>query len=297
MSQGVYKSSDAKDIQLREDLLDLITDLSPTQTPLYTGLGKSTATQNVHEWLRDSVSRASSVETHIEGADVTFSDLASPDRETNYVQEITAPYKVARKLIKSNTVGGNEYDRQRAKAMKSWKLKAEYALVHGTGAEGSSGVAAQMTGLKNAITTNFVSYASGTSLTEERFNDILELAFDDVEEDTFEAYTNMDLKRAISGFTAGSTKNIDAEDRRLVNRVDIYEGDVAPIVKIFNHRDISDGQIIAIQPKAFKVAHLDKPMEMDYPASGPYEAGYIYGSLTLEYREEKAAVRAVNLVR
>jgi len=36
---------------VREDLLDLLTNLSPKQTQLVTGLGTSTAKSIRHEWL------------------------------------------------------------------------------------------------------------------------------------------------------------------------------------------------------------------------------------------------------
>ena len=302
MSTGVYRTDNGLNKELREDLLDIITDLSPTMTPLYTGLQKSTAKQSFHSWVTDSVSRASATGAVAEGADVTFSDLASPTRVTNFVQEITEPYKVSQKMEDSDSAGmSSQLSYQRTKAMRRWKLKAEYSLLNGTGSSGLSGVAGEMKGLKAAITTNITSYTSGTSLTESAFNDILQLPFDNVEDDTYEVYTNIELKRAISGFTAGNTKNIQASDKRLINAVDVYESDAAKMVKIFAHRDLAveNGgyRIIAIQPKAFAVAHLHNPEDKDHPESGPYKAGYIYGSLTLEYRQEAAGAQGVNLVR
>jgi len=40
------------DSAMREDLLDLLTNLSPRETQLVSGLGTSTASQIRHEWLR-----------------------------------------------------------------------------------------------------------------------------------------------------------------------------------------------------------------------------------------------------
>jgi len=300
-STGVYATDQTAGKELREDLLDVITNLSPTQTPLYTGLQKSKASQSVHQWLRDEISRPTTVSASQEGDEVSFSDLTPPSRESNYVQEIMQPYKVSQKQIDSTNAGYKDaLAYHQAKAIKIWKLKAEYALINGTGNSGASGVAWEMTGLRKCLTTNFVSYASGTTITETRLNDILELAWDDVEEDTFELYTSITGKREISAFTAGSVKNVNAADRRLVNAVDVYESDVAKMVKLFGHRDMkaSSGgiyDIVAIQPKAFAVAHLRAPEIRDYPSTGAFKAGYIYGSLTLEFRQEKAGVRAVGL--
>lgn len=299
MSTGVYRNDNASGNQLKEDLADLITDLSPTMTPIYTGLSKTKASNTLHEWLNDTVDRATAVSSMAEGADVTFADLASPSRGSNYVQEISQPFKISQKHRDSASAGYSDPVAYfQAKAMKSWKLKAEYALIHGTGNSGQSGVAWEMTGLRKAITTNYYSAASGTSLTEKLFNDVLQLAYEDVEDDSFEFYGSMFHKRQISAFTSGTTKNIDATDRRLINAIDIYQSDVAANVKLFAHRDIPVAKnfFLVIQPKAFSIAFMHSPTVMDSASTGPYTAKYVYGSLTLEYKQEKAGVRGENFL-
>lgn len=49
-----------QDASRREDLVDVITNISPSETPLLSGLGEgSEATQTLHEWLVDSLSSLS----------------------------------------------------------------------------------------------------------------------------------------------------------------------------------------------------------------------------------------------
>jgi len=299
MSSGVYRTDNASGNELKEDLLDIITDLSPVQTPIFTGLQKSRATNSVHQWLNDSVSRASSVSAAAEGAEITFSDLSAPSRGTNYVQEIVSPFKISQKMKDADTAGYSDpFAYFKGKAMKQWKMNAEYALIWGTGNSGISGTGWEMTGLKKAA-GNFYSTASGTSITERLFNDVLELVYNDVDDDDYEMYTSMYLKRRISEFTSGATKNIDAEDRRLVNAIDVYQSDVARNVKLFAHRDIpaaAGAWLMVIQPRAFAVALMHNPEAMESASTGAYEAGYIYGSLTLEYRQANAAVLATNFL-
>jgi hypothetical protein len=296
MSTGVYRTDVAT--QVREDLLDIITNLSPTATPIFTGLEKVKAAASIHQWDNYSTARATSNSAQAEGFDVSFTDLVAPTRVTNYVQEIVAPFKVSQKMMDSNTIGGDPFAFYKADAMKAWKLKAEYSLIWGTGTSGASGSGWEMKGLKKAITTNYYSAASGASLTESAFNDVLELAYNDVDDEDFETYTSMYYKRQISAFTAGNTKNIDADDRRLVNSIDVYQSDAARNVKLFAHRDISktDRMILIIAPTAFKVAMLHNPEVMDVANNGPYKGSYVYGSLTLEYRQEKAGIRAENFL-
>lgn len=285
---------------LREDLSDVITDLSPKSTPLVTGLGTSKAQQTIHEWLNDAIPRSTAVNAYAEAADVTLSGVTVPTRALNYVQEITRDYSVSRREVASLQAGmSNPIDFYRAKAMKYWKLDLEYSLLFGSGLSGASGVPWSMKGFKLAVTTNWASYGSGTTITEAILNDSLQLAFNDVDDMSFELYGSIQHKRTISGFTQGATKYVNwdgAADKRMINKTDIYESDVG-VVKLFAHRDIGVAAkwILIIHPEAFKVAYLDKPMEMSLPSNGAYTAGYIYGSATLEFRDERGAVSINNI--
>lgn len=300
MSTGVYRTDNASGKQLREDLLDEMTMISPVETPFFSNLGESTANQTLHEWLNDSISRSTQIDASAEGADASFSDLDSPARDNNYTQEIQKTFKVSWKQRLSENAGiSDQFEYEKAKALKRWKLSAEYSLIYGSGISGASGAGWVMKGLLKSITTNFVSYASGTSLTEERFNDILELCYDDVEDSDFDVYVPIGLKRAISGFTGGLTKNIDADEARIIRKVDVYESDVFSIVRVYKHRDLTNANMtmIGIQPKYFKKAFLARPKYSPLDRTGANDKGMIWGALTLEFRQQKAGFVARNLVK
>lgn len=76
---------------LREDLLDIITNLSPTENQLATGLNKSKAQSSVHSWLVDSYDATTTTaadKKEVEGADFGAGDVVNPTRKTNYTQII-----------------------------------------------------------------------------------------------------------------------------------------------------------------------------------------------------------------
>lgn len=306
MSAGVYRTDNMANKEMREDLVDEITMITPIDTPLFSNLPEGDdATNATHEWLNDEISRSSGINASVEGADAAFSDLSGPSRDSNYVQEIDKTFKVSWKSRKVDTAGMNDtYAYHEAKAMKQWKLDAEFSLIYGSGIEGNSGVAAVMKGLFKAITTNYVSYASGTSLTEERFNDIMELAYDNVEDSDFDAYVPIGLKRAISGFTSTVERSMDADEARLIRKVDIYEGDVFNTVRIYKHRDLNSSNgtadsMILLQPKYFKKSFLDtaRPNSYELAKTGANTKGMIWGGMTLEFSNEKAGIVAHNLVK
>ena len=300
MSQGVYRTDNASGKQLREDLLQDMTIASPTDTPLFSNMGVGEdATNSLHEWTNDEISRSTTQNSSPEGADASFSDLTSPGRANNYVQEIQRTYKVSWRQRKANNAGfSDQFTYEEMKAMKKWKLDAELSFIFGSGVSGASGAGWTMKGLMKSITTNYVSYPSYTSLDEDRFNDILALAYDDVEDDDFDVYVPLAHKRTISKFTAGLTKNIDADEARLIRKVDIYESDVFSVVRVYKHRDLNANTnnqvILGMQPKYFKKSFMSgaRPNTYKLDRTGANDKGMIWGAVTLEFRQEKAGIRA-----
>ena len=65
----------------REDLTDVIYNISPTDTPFMSSVGKTKATAVYHEWQTDSLAAASTSNAAVEGADATSATLAptTPD--------------------------------------------------------------------------------------------------------------------------------------------------------------------------------------------------------------------------
>ena len=54
---------------LREDLSDLIYNISPTDTPVISSIAKGKATSVLHEWQTDALSAASAANAQLEGDD------------------------------------------------------------------------------------------------------------------------------------------------------------------------------------------------------------------------------------
>ena len=98
------------DKAIREDLLDLIADVSPDENPLSTMLKTGTATQRTHQWLEDYISRPTSNTGAVEGAAATYSDLTQPSRRTNVTQIISETFRVTGTEMDVNVAGmGDPY--------------------------------------------------------------------------------------------------------------------------------------------------------------------------------------------
>ena len=85
MSQpaNTFDSYDVKGI--REDLENVIYDISPEETPFYSSLKKVKASNTYHEWQTDSL-RSSAANAHIEGDDTAGEARTATTRLGNYTQ-------------------------------------------------------------------------------------------------------------------------------------------------------------------------------------------------------------------
>lgn len=281
----------------RESLLDVITNLSPTETQLSTGLQKSKATASVHQWLVDSYDATTTNSTDkkvLEGADFGAGDVVNPTRKTNYTQIIMQDWKVSG-TEQAATHAGMQSPKayHMAKSLVHWKNKLEWSLLNGVAAAGSAAVAREMGGIFDQVTTNKVANAAA-AFTETLFVDYMGQVWGTSSKGVDAAYVGAKGKRVISGFTAGSTKNVEAKDKRLIASVDVYESDFG-IVKLFLHRFVNDilaaantGNIALLNESTWAIAFLREANNFDAPKGGDYEKGSIIGEATLEGRYEKA---------
>jgi len=288
---AVSIASDNKAV--REDLYGVITNISPTETQLLSGLARTDATAVNHEWPVD-VLKTPGYNAQIEGADAAFTARVAPTRKNNLCQILEVSFNVSATADASNTAGmAKQYAYEMDKAMKEWSNDAEFALMRSTVISTSGSALRSMTSLKASITTNATSQ-SGVSLSENTLNDYLGTAWDQGGNPD-EVYVGKTLKRRISGFTAGNTKFVDSTDKRLVNAVDVYESDFG-IIKLFKHRYITQSgdnnlDIVGIQSDKFRVATLRSPQHVSLAKTGDSTKGMIVGELTLEFLAENSSFK------
>lgn len=280
---------------MAEDVKDLITNIDYESTPFYSAIGESTATNTLHEWLDDTYSDSAD-NAQAEGYDVVHADITPPQRRNNVVQLFGKEVKVTNTQMRVRHYGTNDpYAYQLRKKMIEMARDIEKALVAGTRASGDSGVARRMNGAIALITTNKTARASGTSLNEAEFNDIMQGIYDsgtDISVD--KVFTGATLKRAISSYTAGSTKFTDADGKRLYNTVAVYESDFG-VHTVHLEREVPSGAnakgILCVDSSKWKIAYLTNGAPQHYPlaVTGSSKKGALEAEATLEALAEKSS--------
>lgn len=288
-----------QDASRRESLLSILKDVSPLGgNYLVENLGTSIARNTLHEWPTFYQARPTTVTFTVEGADATVVDLTAPVRSNNVTAIIAEVVKVSG-TERAVAVATNQdpYAFQKEKALMRMNAKMEFALVNGTKASGASGVARGMAGIDGCISTNVSALASGTSLSVNTLEDILQMSWDKVGNE-YVADTiicPMGLKRKISTFTTNVTNYVNETDR-LYRNISVFEASTG-VVRIVPHKDVRNvagsTTLYALKLDTFKMAFLEgrEPQFQELAKSGDYDFGQYITEMTLESYAEPASVK------
>jgi len=286
------------DTNRKEDVvMNAIEILTATENQFLTMLGKTRAIDTVHHYQTDTLDTPASGAIAM-AADYTYGALTTPSRLTNIVEEIAKSFAVARpQEAVSHYSGENETQRQLNKALKVWGNSAEFDIVRSTLVSGVSGTIAKMSGIVEAISksTNTTVHTSGTVFSATILDGLMEDCWNnsngDVATDLFVGST---MKRVIDGFTQKTNNIVNVGDvSRVVKTVTTYETSMGTLT-IRKHRYVQQssdktGRVLGVNSDKLKIAYLDKPyIDNDLARSGPYTPKAVYGSLTLEVRNQDA---------
>jgi hypothetical protein len=236
---------------VREDLSDIISMISPESTPFTSTIGKSKATQKTHEWMQDELAAVNKDNAAAEGADAVAGTLVTPTRLSNQTQIFTKTIQVSDTFEASNTAGGkSELSRQLVKAGKEIKRDIEAAMVSANPSVASG--TRKLGGAEAWIKTNALhgatgataGYASGTvgavtagtnrAFSEALLKSALQGAYDKGGEASYIMVPPV-MKVKLGTFDGGSTKQTLNDGKKTIfSGADIYNGDFGVYTIITN---------------------------------------------------------------
>jgi hypothetical protein len=277
-----------------EDLTDIITNLSPEETPMYSTFGKVKANATYHEYQTDELA-APADNAQIEGVDYSFSRPASRTRLGNYTQIFITSVTVSDTQRAVSTAGlEDEFVYQMEKKLKEHARDIEIAITTGTGNSGATGTARRLRGVLPHLATNTASgSATGLALTEALFNSALQTIWGNGGMPGH-IFVNGVQKRRISDFTAGSTRNIDSSGKKLVKPIEVYESDFG-VLKVVLDRWMPAEQVGILDVEHFKTATLRPTKKVDVAKVGSETRAVVETELTIESRNEKGSGRILQL--
>jgi hypothetical protein len=295
----------------REDLSDVIYNISPTDTPLLSSIGKTKATAIYHEWQTDSLAAASLSNAAVEGATASDATMSPTTRIGNRTQIFQKTIKVSGTLEAVDKAGRkSEKAYQLAKASAEIKRDIELTLLSNqVASNGNSSTARTLGGLQAWLATNgdFGSGgsagASGTTArtggTNRTFTeDILKTVIKEVYQSGGNPkvlMVNPGHKQTVSAFAGIAAQRFMApanEPTTILAAADVYLSDFGSISvvpnRMMNSTNNCDETAFVVDPDMAAVAYLRPFQTNELAKTGDNEMTQLLAELTLEVKNEAA---------
>lgn len=279
----------------REDLINLITNISYEETVFMSRIGNSEARLTKHEWLTETLQASNSGNSVIEGASAAFAsgDITVRARVSNYTQILRKPFSTSY-TEGAVTIAGidDEFNHQRELKTKEIARDINAAMINQVSASGTSAAARTMNGALAAITTNS-SDAGNTVLGQGLYNQLQQNIW--VQGGRPNAtYVHGFNKRTISSWSQPLMRTIDATGKKLVVSVDIYDSDFGRQM-ILLEREMSTTALLTIEEKYWRKAWLRPLFFEEIGKIGGARRGTVESEVTLEYLAENSSGKMINL--
>ena len=143
IATNTFTTYDAKGI--REDLSNVIANISPEETPLVSNVGKGTISNTVYDWQTDSLS-AAQANAQVEGNEQSYGAVTATTRLQNYAQISSKNVVISGTQEKVNSAGRrSELAYQIAKMGAELKRDMEFSCLNNQAASAGSTSAARTT--------------------------------------------------------------------------------------------------------------------------------------------------------
>jgi len=297
IESGTYLTYSA--VGNREDLADIIYNISPTDTPFQARIPTTTATAVKHEWQTDSLA-AAGVNKQLEGDEFGYSDPAKTSRIDNQCQ---ISYKTT--LVSGTQDAVSKAGRKREmvyqlmKRAKELRRDMEFTLTGNySKVSGNSSTARALRSLCSWYTTNAQRGAGGAdgsssaAATDGTKRPLSEGLLKAGLQATWTAGGDVDMimtgaynKQVISGFSGNTTRTQDTSDKKLSTAIDIYVSDFGSH-QIVPNRFSRDRDVHLVTTNLWALAQLRPMRTVDIAATGDATKGVIICEYTLESRNE-----------
>ena len=305
---NTFDSYDVKGI--REDLENVIYDISPEETPFYSSLKKVKASNTYHEWQTDSL-RSSAANAHIEGDDTAGEARVATTRLGNYTQIFKNAVIIPdtdEGLDKAGRAAEMAY--QVLKIAKEQKLDIEKALFDNNKYEaGSASAARELAGCGAYVSTNVANIGGSgganptgsvpgntartdgtqTVFTQADFDTVMESIWTNGGKPDTVYLSSFQMNKALA-FTGYNNQrsHIDADKQTIIKSVEVY---VTPwgTVEFTPHREVQGRDVYILDNDMFEVAVLRPTKNTELAKTGDNTTRQVLTELTFVSKNEKSS--------
>lgn len=291
-------------VGMREDLSDIIYDISPVDTPFMSNIKRGKATSTLHEWQTDTLASAVATNQQVEGDDYS-GDTASPtSRWANYAQIFSKVPRVSGTLRASDTAGRkDELSYQIAKRGKELKRDMESSfLANSPASAGSASTARKLAGaplwifnnttpLGSTATTPIIT--SGTPIsaltagttatyTELHLKAALKQCWDDGGDPNMVLVGsyNKQINSAFAGIATQYRDNQQNGPATIIGAADVYVHDFGTVSIVADRFSVA-GNVLVVDSEMWEVNYLRPIQQLDLAKTGDSDRKLILTECTL----------------
>jgi hypothetical protein len=291
----------------REDLIDVIYDISPTETPILSTLARTKATAVYHEWQTDILAAATAANAAVEGADPSAATISPTVRLGNYCQIVQKTIQVSNTLEAVNKAGRKaEKGYQLSKASQELKRDMETIITANQGqTAGNASTARRLGSILSWLKTNTSFGTSGVdpvtigvstrsdgatrTFTETLLKEVVAEAFDSGGNPKV-LVVGSGLKQKASTFAGIATQRYNAPSNApttILAAADVYLSDFGQLA-ITPDRFMRTRDALLLDPEYAAVAYLRPFATNELARTGDSEKTQLIAEFTLEMRNEAA---------
>ena len=300
---------------IREDLSNVIDNISPEETPFVSNIGRGTISNTAFDWQTDALA-AAAANAQLEGDETSYDAVSATTRLQNYAQISRKSVIISGTEEKVNKAGRrSELAYQIAKRGSELKRDIEFSCLNNQGAVAGNTTTARKTGSMQAFLKTNVNKASDgvdpvyTTIPTDVRTDGTARAFsetilkDVIQQVWTEGGTPKMLlvgsfnKQAVSGFAgiAGSRFNVTgAQPSTIIAAADIYVSDFGN-VSIVPSRFQKASDAFVIDPEYASIDYLRPMQTMDMAKTGDADKKLMIAEWGLRVHTEKAHGLATDL--
>jgi hypothetical protein len=297
---------------IREDLQDAMVSISPSETVVFSAIGRKSVSNTYFEWAAVELAAASSSNRVIEGEAAPGNDAATNAiRFGQYTQISDKVIEVSDTAEKVNGAGDAQtVAKQIAYKLRELKKDMEtMALDNVAAAAGSSGVARSAAGLPAFLTTNVsrgTSGANGTlsgstsgyvnaaatdgtlrALTEAMLKGVIASCWDEGAEPSLVICGSLVKQKISSTFTGAATRYKEVTDKTISAAIDLYVSDFGEL-SIVPSRHVRARDVLVLDPSQARMAYLQETKQKPLARTGHSERRLITVEAGIQIDTQKA---------
>ena len=308
---NLYDAYDA--VGQREDISDLIHNISPTETPFLSAIGTTDAGQKYHQWQTDTLASPSGTNAAVEGDDATLVEPTPTVLVGNYTQISTKIFGVSGSVEVTEKYGrDSELAYQAAKSARELKTDVDMAMtgVNNASVAGDASTARESGSLEAWLETNTsIGGGSGANggfssgivgartdgtlrgFTQGLLDTVIESCWDNGAKPSI-ILAGAKQKTNLSGFDGVGARRTDAESRTIYATADLYVSNFGEL-RVVPSRHIRktssiDRNVFVVDPEYAKTAYLRPWQQFDLAKTGDSIRRQMLVEWTLEVCNEKA---------